>query len=139
MNEYYARFLDKAVVVSESEFISKIVENIPIENISEVFLNFDYDMIGNLDSVAGAYLDAFIQTNVNKFAYTDEVNTDLLTFYINSIDSLEELNKIEKLLPKWTIINKQDCEDSFLKEKAITILDELSNAELKKFVNNYAK
>ena len=71
MNEYYARFLDKAVVVSESEFISKIVENIPIENVSEVFLNFDYDMIGNLDSVAEAYLDAVIQTNINKFAYTD--------------------------------------------------------------------
>ena len=139
MNEYYARFLDNVYVVSESEFISKIVENIPMENMSEEFLYFDHDMIDDLDSVAKAYLDGIIQTNVNKFAYTDEFNTDLLTFYIHDIDSLEELNKIDKLLPKWTIINKQYCEDNFLKEEAIRILNELSDAELKKFVNNYAK
>jgi hypothetical protein len=119
-------FLELVDVITEYQF-NLIIESLPeIEDDNDFQYNTIIDFPGDVDEVAKGFINYILYDF--DYAYVDDVNFENKTFCIHDVYSLEDLESIKDLFPKWTIEN-YDEEEEYIKSNEEEDIDNVESDE----------
>ena len=123
-------FLELVDVITEYQF-NLIIESLPeIEDDNDFQYNTIIDFPGDVDEVAKGFINYILYDF--DYAYVDDVNFENKTFCIHDVYSLEDLESIKDLFPKWTIENYDEEEEYIMSNEEEDIDNVESDEETQK-------
>ena len=115
MKTKYQQYLEKCDVIDEDSF-NKIIDSFPEFNMENVTIEAYYD----INEICGAIIDSILSEW--NYCYCEDVNFESRSFYLEDIESLDDLEEINNYFLEnsdWTIQNYEELKEG-LEEEAKT-------------------
>ena len=146
----YQEFLKKIGIISEEEF-NKVASSFPTIDI-ELLNTYDYDLdeLRFYNKIATMFIEVILQEYA--YVYVEDIDFDSKEISLGDIQSLEDLNNIQKELSNWTISNYEELKEDLLEAEQedkndkeycskINLINKVINnvpiEDLKEFVEKY--
>ncbi len=126
MKTKYQQYLEKCGIVDEDSF-NKVIDSFPEFNMENVTIEAYYD----INEICTAIIDSILSEW--DYCYCEDVDFESRSFYLEDVNSLEDLEKICNYFKnsKWTIDNYSELKKC-LEEEAKT---DKENREMERLLN----